>query len=209
MNQTNPVKAIITRQEAIAQGRTRYYTGKPCKHGHLAERHIGGSCSECQRIYQKAYSQTEQRKESNRKKQQRQQQTEKCRARDLQRQKKRNAEHPHYVIAHVIRAKYPAAIIPLTEAEQTRVATIYRIANALRQRTGQKWEVDHCYPLVRGGVHHPDNLMILPATLNRQKRDKADPANPAVFHGALVSFSRMMQGQKQEQGRTPLLIARV
>jgi hypothetical protein len=34
------MKEIMPRLTAIAQGKTKYYTGKPCKHGHVAERHV-------------------------------------------------------------------------------------------------------------------------------------------------------------------------
>ena len=42
---------IITRQEAIAQGLRHYFTGKPCKNGHVAPRHVSGPgvCTECNR----------------------------------------------------------------------------------------------------------------------------------------------------------------
>jgi hypothetical protein len=36
-----------TRAEAIAAGAPRYFTGKPCKHGHVAPRYAGGGCVEC------------------------------------------------------------------------------------------------------------------------------------------------------------------
>jgi hypothetical protein len=37
-----------SRKEAIKAKRTKYYTGKPCKHGHVAERYtIMGTCVEC------------------------------------------------------------------------------------------------------------------------------------------------------------------
>jgi hypothetical protein len=40
---------IITRKQAIQQGLTHYYTGKPCKHGHLAVRYVSvRSCVKCQ-----------------------------------------------------------------------------------------------------------------------------------------------------------------
>jgi hypothetical protein len=38
---------IIGRDEARALGLKRYFTGKPCKHGHVAERYAGGPCVEC------------------------------------------------------------------------------------------------------------------------------------------------------------------
>ena len=40
---------IITCQEARSLGLKRYFTGKPCKHGHICERHVTGGCMECAR----------------------------------------------------------------------------------------------------------------------------------------------------------------
>ena len=46
---------IISRQEAISQNRKRYFTGMPCKHGHIAERQVKSmSCCECRLIAQRA-----------------------------------------------------------------------------------------------------------------------------------------------------------
>jgi len=42
---------IITRKEARAKGLKRYFTGKPCKHGHVAERFVSGPCVECAQEY--------------------------------------------------------------------------------------------------------------------------------------------------------------
>jgi hypothetical protein len=38
---------IVSRQEAIEQGLKKYFTGKPCKHGHISERHLDASCVTC------------------------------------------------------------------------------------------------------------------------------------------------------------------
>lgn len=38
---------IITRQYAIANGLGKYFTGKPCRKGHIAERWIAGACTQC------------------------------------------------------------------------------------------------------------------------------------------------------------------
>jgi len=41
---------IITKTEAKRQGLTQYYTGKPCKNGHVATRYTKTSrCSECKK----------------------------------------------------------------------------------------------------------------------------------------------------------------
>jgi hypothetical protein len=42
---------VISRKDALARGLTKYITGKPCKHGHIAERRTDtGNCIECQRL---------------------------------------------------------------------------------------------------------------------------------------------------------------
>ena len=46
---------IITRDRARALGLTRYFTGEPCKHGHVAERWMsGGRCTACRREWRAA-----------------------------------------------------------------------------------------------------------------------------------------------------------
>lgn len=38
----------ISRSQAVLLGLNRYYTGKPCKHGHTAHRYVhSGTCVEC------------------------------------------------------------------------------------------------------------------------------------------------------------------
>ena len=39
---------IVTRMEAAKAGLNRYFTGKYCRNGHLAERYVlNGTCVEC------------------------------------------------------------------------------------------------------------------------------------------------------------------
>lgn len=47
---------IISRKEAKEQGLDFYYTGKPCKHGHVSKRYVStGVCLECIKNYNKEY----------------------------------------------------------------------------------------------------------------------------------------------------------
>ena len=43
---------VISRKEAIQLGLTRYFTGIPCKRGHICERVMDGRCIECKRFSQ-------------------------------------------------------------------------------------------------------------------------------------------------------------
>jgi len=46
---------VITRKEAKERWLPRYFTGKPCPHGHVAERWAStSSCVECARKYREA-----------------------------------------------------------------------------------------------------------------------------------------------------------
>jgi len=47
---------IITRKEALAQGLTHYFTGKPCKRGHIAARYTSTkSCVDCNKQHGKQF----------------------------------------------------------------------------------------------------------------------------------------------------------
>lgn len=40
--------ALITKRESVTRGLNFYYTGQPCKNGHVAPRYVkGGSCAVC------------------------------------------------------------------------------------------------------------------------------------------------------------------
>ena len=47
---------VISRKEATEKGLKTYFTGKPCKYGHVAERRADdGGCLECRKEYSKEY----------------------------------------------------------------------------------------------------------------------------------------------------------
>jgi len=65
-----------------------------------------------------------------------------------------------------LRAK---AAVPLTWLDKFRIRELYEIAKARTTQTGVEHHVDHDRPLVLGGLHHPDNLMVVPAAINLAK----------------------------------------
>lgn len=47
---------VITKEKAKELGLTRYFTGKPCRHGHISRRNVSDySCVECRVINDKAF----------------------------------------------------------------------------------------------------------------------------------------------------------
>ncbi len=61
---------IISRKEALEQNLTQYFTGNPCKRGHVSIRLINGGCVECRKLrydkeYHKEYDKQPHRKQQN------------------------------------------------------------------------------------------------------------------------------------------------
>lgn len=67
------------------------------------------------------------------------------------------------------RARKTAASAGLTAADHLRINAIYAEAARRTAETGVVHHVDHDVPLARGGKHHPDNLLIVPAKVNLVK----------------------------------------
>jgi hypothetical protein len=47
---------IISKAEARSKGFNKYFTGKPCKHGHIANRNMSGICAECHNLRSSEWS---------------------------------------------------------------------------------------------------------------------------------------------------------
>jgi hypothetical protein len=56
---------IKTRKQAILDGDKQYFTGKPCKEGHLSPIHVSGGCTQCRNLYSKKYQEENKEKISN------------------------------------------------------------------------------------------------------------------------------------------------
>lgn len=59
----------------------------------------------------------------------------------------------------------------LNKKEQNRIDKLYKICSHLNYDKID-FHVDHIQPLSKGGLHHPDNLQILPNWLNNEKYNK-------------------------------------
>lgn len=54
-----PPWPAMTRAEALSKGLVKYWTGNPCKNGHVAQRYVkGGACEHCVRGYQRDRNRT-------------------------------------------------------------------------------------------------------------------------------------------------------
>jgi hypothetical protein len=192
MDTTNLPK---TRAEAKATGAKYYFTGEPCKHGHIAPRKTKGACVECLKVewQQAAETRAEYFKGYNRKEEVREKkhgwyldnreqviQAAATRPAAVLREY-RNAwkeANKTQVLADnkVRRRKHRDATPPwLSRKQKSEIRQIYQIAITMTQTTGEQYVVDHIVPL-RGeavcGLHVPWNLRVITQDENLKKSNK-------------------------------------
>jgi len=158
--------ALLPRQSAIAAGLKRYFTGKPCPHGHIAERRVSSfACLRCETKWQK---ENVERRRAIRRKWERDN-PETARAKTHRRLAlRRKAEGSH-------------------TAED--IASIRRLQKNRCAYCGQKlpknFHVDHIVALARGGSNSRRNLQITCPQCNSRKSAK-DPIGFAQLLGRLL-----------------------
>lgn len=152
---------IITRQQAIEQGLTRYFTGKPCKHGHVSEKLSSNrTCIECQLKRKSEWGNLPHVKEKSIARLN----AANTPAKHLARTRKRQA------------AKLQRTPKWLTADDHALMADYYQMAKDLESIFPWKQHVDHILPLQGkkvSGLHTPLNLQILSESANLQKSNKA------------------------------------
>jgi 5-methylcytosine-specific restriction endonuclease McrA len=181
-----------TRKEAQAQGAKYYFTGEPCKHGHIAPRKTKGACVECLKVEwtqalekRATYFQQYNRSDSGQAAKQRY--YEKNRdyvvakalatpARIKNQYRKAWAErNPDIILANnkVRRRKHRAATPSwLSRRQKIEMRSMYQIAITMSKTTGEPYVVDHIWPLQHEdvcGLHVPWNLRVITRAENLQK----------------------------------------
>jgi len=174
-------KYPATQAEALRQGVTYYFTGKPCKHGHLSERFAQNrNCRECLRIRNRKRTHTkdywidygdEQYKE----------------------RKRKNAKRYYSSRAHkrAVRQRrfFEKASRVATSQGVVELRRIRLEAQLLSIDTGVKHEVDHIIPLIHDlvcGLDVPDNVQILTKAENRRKAARFDPGEQSRIQMQLI-----------------------
>jgi 5-methylcytosine-specific restriction endonuclease McrA len=189
MDTTNLPK---TRAEAKATGAKYYFTGEPCKHGHIAPRKTKGACVECLKVEWEKGNQTRaeyfrqyNRSDAGKEAKQRYYEANKAdiiaKARSTPNQLK-NAYRKRWKEENLLsiradtkarRRKHRAATPPwLTRKEKGEIRAMYQAAILSSKTTGERYVIDHIYPLrsdVVCGLHVPWNLRIITQQENLEK----------------------------------------
>ena len=116
---------VITRREAIERGLTRYFTGKPCKRGHVTERYVKrGRCLDCEKTQCGVYYAANKERIKAR-----------IRARYAANPERVKASSAAWNVAHPERVKARSAAFRAANPERKKASdTAYRTANAEKVR---------------------------------------------------------------------------
>ena len=173
---------IITRKQAQEQGLTHYFTGKPCKHGHLAQRLVSNrgcclcGCANARKSYDARLKGNASFQKRNRDRATKWYYENHSRARAT-----RNAYASKQGDREIARQNERASLRQrqmreslrqMTAKERGLTRSIYQLRIRLTRETGVEYHVDHRIPLSKGGKHHPDNLWVIPAVENLRKGAK-------------------------------------
>ena len=184
-----------TREEAKKTGSKYYFTGQPCKHGHIAARKTKGVCIECLKVewvksnetradYFREYNKREDVKD--RKNEWYQENREQVIAASntiplhKKAQYKRDWKERNTVWTRADtkarRRKHREATPPwLTRKQKSEIRQLYQIAITMTQTTGEQYVVDHIVPLRSHevcGLHVPWNLRVITQEENLKKSNK-------------------------------------
>lgn len=160
---------LISCKEAKEKGLKRYFTGKPCKHGHIAERHVTGGCVVCANLDQLRYynENPEKYKAANRL------YFQKLNVKESNKIRQREFYKHNTTLCRSISATCRADRLKRVPAwsEKDKIAEFYNNCPA-------GCEVDHILPLLGAkvnGLHVLRNLQYLPKDENRAKGNKYEP----------------------------------
>jgi len=184
----------MTRKEALAAGLPHYFTGKPCKRGHVSARTTErGMCLECSREWAaeryasdpKAAAEISRRwreknpgyADANR---------DRINANSAKHRRSNLTAGASYAATRRAR-KAKATPRWFSELDRLVMSEAERLAKHRARSTWFRWDVDHIVPIAGQGVcglHVGINIQVIPASLNNRKSNRLPVNQQSLFNGA-------------------------
>lgn len=166
---------IITYDNAKKQGLGKFFTGKKCRNGHVAERYVGSySCVVCAYNNEKKHKQSHPEQTTERRKAYREKNHQRLIAAD------KLYRESHKTKRAYDRKKYKKRNLERTprwfgEFDEFVLMEATVLCQQRQKETGFEWHVDHMYPLNAkkvSGLHCAENFQVIPAVMNESKQNK-------------------------------------
>jgi 5-methylcytosine-specific restriction endonuclease McrA len=189
---------IITRKQAKQRGLVRYFTGKPCPKGHLAERFVSyGQCLACVTASRDAWYYANKERARAKNIEWHKNNQDRKRARDAAWRSRNPEKFRQSILSHYLANPEMYAVYRANRRARKRSAPGEGISaadiRALIERQGgrcvycrrkTKLTLDHIVPLAGGGAHDVRNAQMACKSCNSSKGDK-DPVDFAKTRGML------------------------
>ena len=180
------------RAKAISEGKSKYFTGRPCKYGHVAERRVnGGACTVCEaerhnkwkaenpdKMQTALIKYREANREALNQKAAERRANDPEKARKSYRESKRR-NRGHHTMLQSMRDKRIRLATPswLTKEHKEWIKSIYAESHRIKCDGGIDTAVDHIIP-IKGkdvcGLHVPWNLRVTSKQYNSHKTNNTD-----------------------------------
>ena len=192
-----------TRAEAKALGAKEYFTGQPCKQGHIAPRKTKGACTECLRLEWRAaattraayFAEYNQREDVKERKNEwylenREQVIAAANSRPAHiKREYRNTWKENNLLkiradTKARRRKHREATPPwITRKQKSEIRQMYQAAIHMSKVTGEQYVVDHIWPLRSDtvcGLHVSWNLRVITQAENLKKSNSLPSDDEAI-----------------------------
>jgi len=172
-----------TRKEALLNKETKYFTGIPCKYGHIEVRLAkNGFCCKCDSLRKIKYYNLNKEHNNSKSKLWRIKNKEQVIAYNLQYRLKNSEYYSKWKQENkglVNASTYKRRTAKLNRAplwiDKDKIKEIYKLAQIKSKETGFKWHVDLIIPLqgkLVSGLHVPENLRVIPGIENVKKANR-------------------------------------
>lgn len=159
---------IISRKDAESLNLKRYFTGKPCKHGHISERLVSSrTCFECKRKYDTNHKEEKSKYDTNHKEEKAKYYID-HKEEKTEYDRKWRKNNPRKIAAYGARRRS-------SKLQRTPAWTDLKVISEFYNQCPDGYVVDHVIPLQGkevSGLHVAENLQYLTSSENSRKSNK-------------------------------------